>query len=397
MRYFLQLFFLLLSGSVAAQLINEFQPNPPDADPPNVDLEIRGTPSTSFSGYLFSVESDNIGDLGLIDRKAIVSGTFDASGLLLVTVPDVENPSFTLVLTADDATATVGNDIDSDNDGVADNVAGLGTVLDAIGIPDEVGDEALLYGTDLGGADFAFTGAEPQLIFRDGVDQTWFAVNVLDLDTELFTINATTIAFIDFDLSPGTPTFGATNPSLTTAPVDLYGFKVASKARTAVLSWATASESGSKAFIIERSTNGGRSFQELGRVNAAGTSHTTITYQFTDEQPISGEQFYRLRQIDLDGQFAIYGPLRFKREGSIKETVIYPNPVINQLSVQNLPSDTEQLVIVNAIGRRVLSLNKADLKSAAVQLDLANLPRGLYLLSIKKSSGEYRTIRFLKQ
>ena len=48
-----------LSASVAhAQLINEFQPNPDGGDPAMVSIELRGTPSTAFSGNLFSIEAE---------------------------------------------------------------------------------------------------------------------------------------------------------------------------------------------------------------------------------------------------------------------------------------------------------------------------------------------------
>ena len=133
------------SLSAGAVLINEFQPNPTGADPSTVQVELLGTAGASFSGVLLSIESDNTGSLGVIDRLSEVSGTFDANGLLTVSINDLENPSFTFVL-LDVFTGVLGDDIDLDNNGAADNIGTFGTVLDAIGIPDAVGDESTIYG-----------------------------------------------------------------------------------------------------------------------------------------------------------------------------------------------------------------------------------------------------------
>ncbi|MEY8827525.1 choice-of-anchor I family protein [Sedimentitalea sp. XS_ASV28] len=159
-------------------MISEFQPNPIGVDPANVTFELSGMAAASFSGILLSIESD-AGTVGTIDRIAAISGTYDADGLLTVTVPDLENPSFTLAL-VDAFTGTVGDDLDLNDDGVIDvNLESLGitTVHDAIGIPDSTADQGFLFGAQLGGVDFVYTGDEPRLIFRSGSTGDLFAVN----------------------------------------------------------------------------------------------------------------------------------------------------------------------------------------------------------------------------
>ncbi len=196
-------------------LISEFQPNPIGTDPAEVTIELSGTAGESFSGVLLSIESDP-SSVGTVDRAASVSGTFDANGLLTVTIPDLENPSFTFAL-VDAFTGTAGTtDFDIDDDGTADaNLAAVGitTVFDAIGIPDTAGDESFLYGAQLGGTDFAFTGDEPRLVFRSGSTGDLFAVNDPD-DGQVFDVNGIDVTPAAFDTDPtaGTDTFGAINP-----------------------------------------------------------------------------------------------------------------------------------------------------------------------------------------
>jgi hypothetical protein len=214
-----------IAAGVNAQWINEFQPNPTGLDPSDVDIELRGDAGASFSGWLVSIESDGGSSAGTVDRATAVSGSFDSNGILVVNIPDLENPSFTLVLSSD-FTGAIGTDYDAGNDGMFDDASIFGTVFDAIGTPDNTGDEATIFGGDLGGVDFAFTGDEPKLIFRDSIDPSiLYAVND-PAGTEAFDQlgNAYDLATAFFDsagnavdLSSGNlETFGAVN--FTTIP-----------------------------------------------------------------------------------------------------------------------------------------------------------------------------------
>lgn len=209
-----------LSLSAHAVLINEIQPNPVGADPSTVQLELLGTAGDSFSGYLLSVESD--GANGTIDRASAISGVFDANGLLTVSIADLENPSFTLIL-VDSFTGSVGFDIDVDDDGIIDDTSSFGTVFDAIGVPDSTADAALSYGAQLGGLDFSYTGDEPQLIFRDSVTLDWFAIND-PAGTQAFDLMATGIDFSSFNMDPSVATFGAINPTVVPVPAAIWLF-----------------------------------------------------------------------------------------------------------------------------------------------------------------------------
>lgn len=204
-------------------LISEFQSNPVGTDPVNQVIELFGPAGESFTGWLLSIESDAGGSAGTVDRAFQVNGTFDESGILTVSVPDLENPSFTYVL-VDKFTGSVGDDFDLDNDGVADadlSTFGITTVHDAVGIPDSEEDEGVVYGAQLGGVDFNFTGGEPILVFRSGSDGDFFAVNP-DATDEVIGTQALTLKSSEFTSDPlAGNTFGALNPSLVT-PVSAF-------------------------------------------------------------------------------------------------------------------------------------------------------------------------------
>lgn len=204
--------FSLTAGAV---VINEIQPNPPGSDPANQSIELLGTPLSAFSGVLLSIESDS-GNVGKVDRLAAISGTFDANGLLLTTITDLENPSFTLVL-LDSFSGALGTDIDADNDGSADDLSSFGSVLDAIGVPDALADETTLYGAQLGGQDFRYTGDEPGLIFRDRVTQAWYAINN-PAGSAALDIAGNSLVFSSFDRDPTNHSFGSANPTRASVP-----------------------------------------------------------------------------------------------------------------------------------------------------------------------------------
>jgi hypothetical protein len=205
----------VFTAAASGQVINEFSSNPAGTDPADQDIELLGNPGASFAGTLITIESDS-NDPGTIDSVNEVNGAFDASGLAVVRIPDFENPAFTFVLL--DGTGlglSVGTDLDTDDDGTPESApAGL-NVLDAIGVPDSASSD-VVYGAALGGTDFAFTGAEPELLFRDSGTGTLYAVNDLDstTDIEAFAADGTAVLFSAFDLDPRVPTFGSINPAV---------------------------------------------------------------------------------------------------------------------------------------------------------------------------------------
>lgn len=198
-----------------APSINELSPNQPGSDPSTQLLEIRGLANSSFSGFFYSVESDDQSANGTIDRFETVSGTFDANGLLVVTISDLENPSATYVL-ASGGSAMLGDVVN-----VGDIAGQFGTVYDAVNSPDAVGDVGLGYGAALGGLDLGYIGSEPILIQRDSISGDWLQINfandVFDAAGNLLG-NA---ADFDPNFNGNVGTFGLANLTVVPAPAAL--------------------------------------------------------------------------------------------------------------------------------------------------------------------------------
>lgn len=204
---------MLFVGQTKADMISEVLGNPPGADPSTQEVELLGTPNAAFDLWIISIESDlQAPGQGAVDRGENVTGTYDANGRAVVSIADLENPSFTLVL-CDDFTGIVGSggtDIDTDDDGVIDDVSTIVGAMDAIGVLEDVGDPE--YGAQLGGTDMTPNGnsSDPLIVFRDESSGTWYSV-----DPDLMVYDASgAVVTGTFNLDPTISTFGSANPSL---------------------------------------------------------------------------------------------------------------------------------------------------------------------------------------
>lgn len=171
-----------------------------------------------------------------------------------------------------------------------------------------------------------------------------------------------------------------------TLPVELVSFTAAAADKSVVLNWATENEVANDRFVIERSENGVR-WEQLGSVRAAGRSNGD--YSFTDAHPLDGTNLYRLRQIDLDGSFAIYGPVAVTFEAS--ELSVYPNPAGDVLRFNRSLDGASEVLLYDGSGRQLGRLNLTG-RGADVQ----DLQPGVYLLRVR-TGNEVETVRFMKR
>lgn len=137
-------------------------------------------------------------------------------------------------------------------------------------------------------------------------------------------------------------------------PVEYLSISATPQDRTVVLNWETAVEINNEGFVVERSGNG-LQWQEIGFVPGSGTSEIPIAYQYVDQHPLSGTNYYRLKQIDYDGQYE-YSKVLSATIGtdSAAPFRIFPNPASKLLTVQ-LPDDQlpYQLKLYNNLGQVV--------------------------------------------
>lgn len=107
-------------------------------------------------------------------------------------------------------------------------------------------------------------------------------------------------------------------------PVELLYFEGTPYPSFNSLFWSTASEHNSDYFQIERSIDGVE-WKSVGVKSASGNSTTVIKYGYLDSFDDLVIHYYRLKQVDYNGQFKIYGPISLDNTKSVKKVIMYTN------------------------------------------------------------------------
>ena len=162
----------------------------------------------------------------------------------------------------------------------------------------------------------------------------------------------------------------------------------------AIIKWATASESNTDKFEIEYSSNG-INYSRIGIAAAAGNSSITKQYEFVHPSPVSGKNFYRIKQIDLDGRFTYSSVIVLQNSNNRTSLIIAPNPVQNEATLYfNEPgSKTIQLFDMNGV---LLFTEKLNGENNRHTINMSNRAKGIYLLRLTTAKG-VETYKIIKQ
>ncbi|MEM9261837.1 MAG: T9SS type A sorting domain-containing protein, partial [Bacteroidota bacterium] len=145
----------------------------------------------------------------------------------------------------------------------------------------------------------------------------------------------------------------------------------------------TAGELNNDFFAVEHSTDG-ETFTEVGKVEGRGTVAEAQEYQFLHQGTFTGNNFYRLRQVDYDGSFAYSNiqSVKISVPGDLAQ--VFPNPAAERLNLQFISNSTGlNLQLVEATGRTRLVKTVAA-QTLRTTLAVAQLPRGVYWLQIER-------------
>ncbi|MBC8046636.1 MAG: hypothetical protein H7Y00_07560, partial [Fimbriimonadaceae bacterium] len=124
--------------------------------------------------------------------------------------------------------------------------------------------------------------------------------------------------------------FTVTAPNL--LPIELIDFTATQIDKAIELNWATVSETDNDYFVIEKSDDGFNSWiiDAIGELNAIGNTTAITNYAFTDDAPKAGINYYRLKQVDINGNIDYSKIISvLYTNGAEEDVLIYPNPASN--------------------------------------------------------------------
>ncbi len=176
-------------------------------------------------------------------------------------------------------------------------------------------------------------------------------------------------------------------------PVEWLSFTASPENKVVYLRWSTATEHNNDYFVIERSTDG-HVFEAIGQVPGSGSSSAIRTYQFIDVNPYDGTSYYRIRQVDFDGQFDFSKIVPVRTGGTVSDISIYPNPVQDQAwLLMNSDEYKAQLIELYDVTGKLVYSEIVELQSGpnGFSIDTRSFEKGVYLLRV----GE-KTVRLTK-
>ena len=189
----------------------------------------------------------------------------------------------------------------------------------------------------------------------------------------------------------GTKSFYVKSSSL---PVQLLSFDARKKRNSVLVYWETLNEINCDEYILEKSLNG-KDFKELESVIAKGNNnHSKNTYSLEDIYPYLGVNYYRLKQMDLDGKVH-YSKIISVIFDNNDRIMISPNPFTNQFEINAyFYNENNEVAIVNTDGK-VLFMYNLKKGFNKIKINSDNLTKGFYFCKINNGK-KIKTFKILK-
>ncbi|MFM9984281.1 MAG: SBBP repeat-containing protein [Flavobacteriales bacterium] len=182
------------------------------------------------------------------------------------------------------------------------------------------------------------------------------------------------------------------SPCLVILPIELEYFSGQTGPISNELKWKTNSEFNNAFFVIERSFDM-QSFAALGSISGQGVTMESHEYSFADNDPSSGINYYRLQQVDFNGQSEYSEIIALDRSNEHSLISIFPNPSSDKLSILNVPLDFVSMCILNEYGSAIQTY-----KCPITEIDVSSFRNGIYFIQFSDKYGNviYKRITVVK-
>lgn len=199
----------------------------------------------------------------------------------------------------------------------------------------------------------------------------------------MFALNSTSVTAETINISPNAAYLGY--------------FIVSKQANGAVLvKWTTISEHNHKYFSIEHSSDGVH-YSVIGQVSSLGNTSNGFSYEFMDNKPAIGKNFYRLKLVDISGSHK-YSDIRFVQINPAYQDKlsVFPNPAISSITLQLNVEEKEEVKvgIYDGTGNEALS-KTCFIENQKIELDIESLRTGIYVIVIVTSIGKQYTSKLI--
>ena len=173
-------------------------------------------------------------------------------------------------------------------------------------------------------------------------------------------------------------------------PVTFLNINARQKGSGVSVEWSTSQELNNQSFVVEKSVDGNTNWNILASINAAGNSSTLKRYNAFDPQPFKGINYYRIKQVDIDGHF------KYSKTVSVKLNINKPgvsiiNPFHNSLAIDfsGLINQIVSARLLDITGKQVAA-EKWLINAGNTRKGFSNVSRlhnGMYILTVSGANG----------
>jgi hypothetical protein len=175
----------------------------------------------------------------------------------------------------------------------------------------------------------------------------------------------------------------STTAALITLPVNFISFHAnLSPSNTVELNWQASVDSKHSHYIVERSTDG-QSFSSIGRVD-------NDQYKLTDYSPVIGNNYYRLKHYDIDGQFTYSKTVVIYYDPSKFVLTMYPNPSRDDVTFRFNTERPERVTIrVADLSGKIVYSKQMTIGGSIneTKINVQNWPSQTYIVKVMKSDN----------
>ena len=155
-------------------------------------------------------------------------------------------------------------------------------------------------------------------------------------------------------------------------------------------------------FSIYRSQNT-TEWSIAGEIEGSGNTSTQMTYNWVDDNPMSGNNYYKLVQTDYDGTSEGFDPIAVRCESSaIDGYSVYPNPADGLLNIdlelENYQGDDVSVEVIDINGK-IVQLQQIQLTRGYnhLEVDISEIPTGVYMINFTGTRDYIKESRLVKQ
>lgn len=184
----------------------------------------------------------------------------------------------------------------------------------------------------------------------------------------------------------------STCPSGGPLPVEFLNVTARQKNNQVAINWSTSSEIMNKYYDVEKSIDGGSNWTLVATQKTDGNSAIVKKYDAYDLRPVPGFNYYRIKQVDIDGKYKYSTTVNVKITIEKTSALVLGNPFTRDIPIEFLSKGNQSvfLTLYDLTGKRVAAdkWNIPKGSSRKVFDKATNIKKGMYILNITDGNGE---------